>query len=147
VPQELRRRQATLRSVRSSVARQRQRLLGAYLAEVIDLARFQRQDGPLVNRRRTCWAASGEVAAQGARLAQVSAIAQSMTAVLEELRVGLDQADFEQRRQLVELLIDGGGHRRPGADPLRDPNDRPQHQDAVCHLRTDILRRCGGRSS
>jgi site-specific DNA recombinase len=39
VPQELRRRQATLRQVRAGVARQRQRLLEAYLAEVIDLAR------------------------------------------------------------------------------------------------------------
>jgi site-specific DNA recombinase len=29
-----------------------------------------------------------------------------MTAVVEQLRVGLDQAGFEQHRQLVELLID-----------------------------------------
>jgi hypothetical protein len=29
-----------------------------------------------------------------------------MTQVLQQLRVGLDQAGFEQRRQLVELLID-----------------------------------------
>jgi hypothetical protein len=36
----------------------------------------------------------------------VSAIAQSMTQVLEGLGVGLGQASFQQRRQLVELLID-----------------------------------------
>src|SRR5512132_451460 len=47
-----------------------------------------------------------EVAAQGERLVQVSAIAQSMTQVLKGLRVGLSQASFQQRRQLVELLID-----------------------------------------
>jgi hypothetical protein len=29
-----------------------------------------------------------------------------MTQALQQLRVGLDQAGFEQRRQLVELLID-----------------------------------------
>jgi hypothetical protein len=29
-----------------------------------------------------------------------------MTQVLQQLRVGLDQAGFEQRRQLAELLID-----------------------------------------
>jgi site-specific DNA recombinase len=29
-----------------------------------------------------------------------------MTQVLEQLRVGLHQASFQQRRQLVELLID-----------------------------------------
>jgi site-specific DNA recombinase len=46
------------------------------------------------------------VAAQGERLVEVSATARSMTQVLQQLRVGLDQAGFEQRRQLVELLID-----------------------------------------
>ena len=59
VPAELRRRQATLRQVRASVARQRQRLLEAYLAEVIDLACFRRQDRALPARRPTCWHVSG----------------------------------------------------------------------------------------
>jgi site-specific DNA recombinase len=103
VPGELRRRQATLRGVRASVARQRQRLLEAYLAEVIDLAAFQRQDRTLAGQEADLLAREREVAAQGERLVEVSAIAQSMTAVLKQLRVGLDQAGFEQRRQLVEL--------------------------------------------
>jgi site-specific DNA recombinase len=105
VPQELRR-QATLRGVRASVARQRQRLLEAYLAEVIDLDAFQRQDRTLAGQEADLLAREREVAAQGERLVQVSAIAQSTTQVLKALRVGLDQAGFEQRRQLVELLID-----------------------------------------
>lgn len=54
VPQELRRRQATLRNVRAGVARQRQRLLEAYLAEVIDLACFQRQERVLARQEPTC---------------------------------------------------------------------------------------------
>jgi site-specific DNA recombinase len=64
VPQELRRRQATLRSVRASVARQRQRLLEAYLAEVIDLAAFQRQDRTLAGQEADLLAREREVAAQ-----------------------------------------------------------------------------------
>jgi site-specific DNA recombinase len=83
VPQELRRRQATLRSVRASVARQRQRLLEAYLAEVIDLACFQRQDRGLAGQQADLLAREREVAAQGERLVEVGAIAQSMTQVLE----------------------------------------------------------------
>jgi site-specific DNA recombinase len=106
VPGELRRRQASLRSVRASVARQRQRLLEAYLAEVIDLACFQRQDRGLAGQEADLLAREREVAAEGERLVQVSAIAQSTTQVLNGLRVGLGQASFEQRRQLVELLID-----------------------------------------
>ena len=85
--------------MRASVARQRQRLLEAYLAEVIDLACFQRQDRGLAGQEADLLAREREVAAQGERLAQVSAIAQSMTQVLQQLRAGLGQAGFEQRRQ------------------------------------------------
>src|SRR5215217_898647 len=140
VPQELRRRQATLRSVRASVARQRQRLLEAYLAEVIDLACFQRQDRTLAGQEADLLAREREVAAQGQRLVQVSAIARSMTAVLEQLRVGLDQAGFEQRRQLVELLID-----RvvviDGQVEIRYviPTTPGSARTRFCHLRTDYF--------
>jgi site-specific DNA recombinase len=88
------------------VTRQRQRLLEAYLAEVIDLACFQRQDRTLGQQEADLLAREQEVAAQGERLVEVSATARSMTQVLQQLRVSLDQAGFEQRRQLVELLID-----------------------------------------
>src|SRR5215212_1425890 len=64
VPQELRRRQATLRGVRASVTRQRQRLLEAYLAEVIDLDTFQRQDRGLAGQEADLLAREREVAAQ-----------------------------------------------------------------------------------
>jgi hypothetical protein len=140
VPQELRRRQATLRSVRASVARQRQRLLEAYLAEVIDLNTFQRQDQGLASQEADLLAREREVAAQGEQLVQVSAIAQSMTAVLEQLRVGLGQASFEQRRQVMELLIDRvvvtDGHVE-----IRYviPTTPGSTQTRFCHLRTDYF--------
>jgi site-specific DNA recombinase len=66
VPEELRRRQAALRQVRASVTRQRQRLLEAYLAEVIDLAAFQRQDRTLDQQEADLLAREREVAARGA---------------------------------------------------------------------------------
>jgi site-specific DNA recombinase len=140
VPEELRRRQATLRGVRASVARQRQRLLEAYLAEVIDLACFQRQDRGLAGQEADLLAREREVAAQGERLVEVSAIAQSMTAVLEQLRVGLDQAGFERRRQLVELLIDrvvvtDGQVEIRYVIPTTDNSTKTQ----FCHLRTDYF--------
>jgi site-specific DNA recombinase len=140
VPGELRRRQATLRSVRSSVARQRQRLLEAYLAEVIDLACFQRQDRGLAGQEADLLAREREVAAQGERLVQVSAIAQSMTQVLEGLRVGLGQASFEQRRQLVELLIDRVVV-TDGKVEIRYviPTTPGSTKTRFCHLRTDYF--------
>jgi site-specific DNA recombinase len=140
VPGELRRRQATLHSVRASVARRRQRLLEAYLAEVIDLGAFQRQDRALAGQEADLLAREREVSAQGQRLVQVSAIAHSMTAVLERLRVGLDQADFQQRRQLVELLIDrvvvtDGQVEIRYVIPTTDHSTKTR----FCHLRTDYF--------
>jgi site-specific DNA recombinase len=140
VPQELRRRQATLQQVRAGVARQRQRLLEAYLAEVIDLAAFQRQDRTLAGQEADLLTREREVAAQGERLVQVSAIAQSMTQVLEQLRAGLDQASFEQRRQLVELLIDrvvvtDGQVEIRYVIPTTDHSTKTR----FCHLRTDYF--------
>jgi site-specific DNA recombinase len=140
VPQELRRRQASLRQVRASVTRQRQRLLEAYLAEAIDLACFQRQDRGLAGQEADLLAREREVAAQGERLVQVSAIAQSMTQVLQQLRVGLGQASFQQRRQLVELLIDRvvvtDGHVEIRyVIPTTDHSTKTR----FCHLRTDYF--------
>jgi site-specific DNA recombinase len=140
VPQELRRRQATLRGVLTSVARQRQRLLEAYLTEVIDLACFQRQDQTLGQQEADLLAREREVAAQGKRLVGLSAIAQSMTAVLEQLRVGLDRADFQQRRQLMELLIDRVVVTN-GQVEIRYvvPTTTSSTHTRFCHLRTDYF--------
>jgi hypothetical protein len=63
-----------------------------------------------------------------------------MTAVLEQLRVGLGQAGFEQRRQLVELLIDRvvvtDGHVE-----IRYVIPTTDHSTTTrfCHLRTDYF--------
>ena len=140
VPQELRRRQASLRQVRASVTRQRQRLLEAYLTEVIDLACFQRQDQGLAGQEADLLAREREVAAQGERLVQVSSIAQSTTQVLNGLRVGLGQADFEQRRQLVELLIDRVVV-TDGQVEIRYviPTTPASTRTWFCHLRTDYF--------
>jgi site-specific DNA recombinase len=140
VPEELRRRQATLRHVRASVTRQRQRLLEAYLAEVIDLTAFQRQDRVLAQQAADLLAREREVAAHGEQLHQVSAIAQSMTTVLQRLHASLDQASFQQRRQLVELLIDRVVV-TDGKVEIRYviPTTPGSTKTRFCHLRSDYF--------
>jgi site-specific DNA recombinase len=122
------------------VARQRQRLLEAYLAEVIDLDTFQRQDRTLAGQEADLRAREREVTAQGEQLAQVSGIAHSMTQVLKQLRVGLDQANFQQRRQLVELLIDRVVV-TDGQVEIRYviPTTPGSTKTRFCHLRTDYF--------
>jgi site-specific DNA recombinase len=140
VPEELRRRQATLGHVRAGVTRQRQRLLEAYLAEVIDLAAFQRQDHLLAQQAADLLAREREVAAHGERLLEVSAIARSMTTVLQRLRASLDQAAFAQRRQLVELLIDRVVVTN-GQVEVRYVIPTTDHSTTTrfCHLRSDYF--------
>jgi site-specific DNA recombinase len=60
--------------------------------------------------------------------------------VLHQLRVGLDQATFEQRRQLVELLIDrvvvtDGQVETRYVIPSTDHSTKTR----FCHLRTDYF--------
>src|SRR5581483_7468756 len=88
------------------VARQRERLLAAYLAEAIDLGTFERHDRALRQREEDLLAREREVAAQGERLVAASGIARSAAAVCQRLAGGLDRATFEQRRHLVELHVD-----------------------------------------
>jgi site-specific DNA recombinase len=140
VPQELRRRLATLQQVRAGVARQQQRLLEAYLAEVIDLPAFQRQQRTLGQQEADLLAREREVAAHGERLLEVSAIAQSMTTVLQRLRASLGQASYAQRRQLVELLIDRVVV-TDGQVEIRYviPTTPRSTKTRFCHLRSDYL--------
>jgi site-specific DNA recombinase len=106
VPEELRRRQASLRGVRVGLSRQQARLLEAYLAGVLDLATFEFKRNELGQREEEVLAREREVVAQGQRLVAVENLARSTTQILEQLTRGLEQASFEQRRELVELLID-----------------------------------------
>jgi site-specific DNA recombinase len=106
LPDELRRRQATLQGIRASLERQRQRLLEAYLAEVIDLEVFERKDAELRRHQEDLVAQERALTAQDRYVAEVSALARSMTELCQRLGAGLEQATFAQRRELVELLID-----------------------------------------
>jgi site-specific DNA recombinase len=140
VPEELRRRQATLHGVRASLDRQRERLLQAYLAEVVDLATFQRQQRTLRQQEEDLRAREREVLTQGERLVEISGMVRSMRAVFGRLRIGLEQASFEQRRQLVELLIDRVVVTN-GAVEIRYviPTTESSTHSRFCHLRIDYF--------
>jgi site-specific DNA recombinase len=140
VPQELRRRQASLRGVRVGLSRQQARLLEAYLAGVVDLATFELKRNELGRREEEVLAREREVVAQGQRLVAVENIARSATQILEQLSRGLGQASFEQRRELVELLID----RVVVSDDAVEiryviPTTEASTHTRFCQLRTDYF--------
>jgi site-specific DNA recombinase len=141
LPEELRRRRETLSGIRARLGRQRERLLEAYLAEVLDLSTFEQKDAELRRRQEDFAAQEREIEAQSQRTEELGALAQSIQEISERLREGLEQATFTQRRQLVELLIDRVVVTN-GEVEIRYvvPTSEASLKTRFCHLRADYFR-------
>jgi site-specific DNA recombinase len=88
--------------------RQGQRLLVAYLAEVIGLDELERTRHDLDQQRERLSVQQRQLDAVARQQITLSQVADSIEAFCAQVRTGLEQATFEQRRALVELLIDRG---------------------------------------
>ena len=106
LPQELHARQAAIRQALSQLNRQQQRLLDAYLAEVIGLAELERKRDELDRRQATLTAQQRQLDAAAEQRLELQAVTDGIEAFCQTIRAGLATATFPQRRQLVELLID-----------------------------------------
>src|SRR3954452_2800596 len=106
LPQELKARQENLRQGRAALERQLERLTEAYLGEVIPLAEYQRRRQDLEQRDAALAAQERQLRAQSHRHMELAGIVGSVEDFCERVRSGLVDAAFEQRRKLVELLID-----------------------------------------
>ena len=106
LPQELQARRAAIRQALNQLERQQQRLLDAYLAEVIDLAELERKREELSRRHDTLTAQQRQLDAAAGQRLELQAVADGIEAFCQTIRTGLATATFTQRRQLAELLID-----------------------------------------
>jgi site-specific DNA recombinase len=106
LPQELQARQATIRQALGQVDRQQQRLLDAYLAEIITLAELQRKRQDLDRRHATLTTQQRQLDVTAGQRLELQAIADGIERFCQTVRAGLAAATFEQRRLLAELLID-----------------------------------------
>ena len=106
LPQELHARQTAIRQALGQLDRQQQRLLDAYLAEIIALAEFQRKRDELDRRRAALAAQQRQLDAAASQRLELQAVADGIEAFCQAIRAGLATATFEQRRLLAELLID-----------------------------------------
>jgi site-specific DNA recombinase len=106
LPQELQARQATIRQALGRLERQQQRLLDAYLAEVLGLPELQRKGQELDRRHATLLAQQRQLDAAAGQRLELQAVADGIERFCQAIRAGLAAATFEQRRQLAELLID-----------------------------------------
>ena len=105
LPQELQARQATIGQALGQLERQ-QRLLDAYLAEVIALAELERKRQDLDRRRATLLAQQRQLDAAARQKLELGTVADGIDAFCQTVLAGLATATFAERRQLAELLID-----------------------------------------
>jgi site-specific DNA recombinase len=98
--------QRALERALGQLERQQQRLLDAYLAEVVGLAELERKRRELDRRQATLAAQQRQLDVIAQQRLELGAVADGIQAFCQTVRAGLTTATFAQRRLLIELLID-----------------------------------------
>jgi site-specific DNA recombinase len=140
LPRELKARLENVGKALAHTEVQRERLLEAYLGGVLELAEFERKRKELEGRTDALLAQERQLQASARERAELAGIADSIEEFCERVREGLAEATFEQKRRLVELLID-----RVIVDDEEleiryvVPTSPEGPHQPFCHLRTDYL--------
>lgn len=104
--QELQARQANVHAALTQLQHQQKRLLDAYLAQVVELSELERKRQELAQRQASLLVQQRQLEAHAERQRELSGVAQGIEAFCAQVPEGLRTATFDQRRALVELLID-----------------------------------------
>ena len=140
LPQALQARRENLRKARVSLEQQRERLTDAYLANVLNLEEYQRRRQELEQRLQALAEQTRQLEASVGRQDELAALVQSIEAFCERVQHGLTEATFEQKRLLVELLIDRVIVTNEEVE-IRYviPTSPSSEQVRFCHLRLDYF--------
>ena len=106
LPQELQARQANLRRGRAALGQQVERLTEAYLAGVVPLAEYERRRGDADARLQALDRQEHELAHDAECQGETAGLAAHAEAFCQRVRAGLASAGFDQKRALLELLVD-----------------------------------------
>lgn len=106
LPQELQARRTQSRKAQMSLRGQLERLTEAYMAGVLPLAEYKRRRQDLEQRLEALDNQARQIEASVQQQMEVASLTSSITEFCQRVSRGLSQATFEQKRQLVELLID-----------------------------------------
>ena len=105
-PQEAQARRENLRKGIRHLEQQIERLTEAYLAEVVGLEEYGRRRQEIERQLEALRAQQQQLALQIAQQHDLAQIAAQIESFCTRVQQGLEQATFEQKRQLVELLLD-----------------------------------------
>lgn len=140
LPQELQARRENLRKGQLALGHQLERLTEAYLVQVIPLTEYQRRRSELEQKRHALASQAHLLEAQVDQQAELAGRVSSVEEFCRRVQVGLANATFEQKRQLVELLID----RVVVTDDVVEiryviPTAASSEHVRFCHLRLDYF--------
>ena len=140
LPQELQARRDTLRKGRSHLEHQIDRLSEAYLHDIIPLPEYERRRRELDQKCAALDTQAKQLDAHVDRQAELAGLATSIEGFCQRVQTGLANATFEQKRQLIELLID----RVVVTDDQVEiryviPTSPTSEQVRFCHLRLDYF--------
>ncbi|MFZ0257290.1 MAG: recombinase family protein, partial [Gammaproteobacteria bacterium] len=140
LPQSLQARREQLRKGWVNLEHQLERLTQAYLIDVIPLPEYQRRRKALEEKSQALKAQAHQLEVQVDRQAQLASLGASIEDFCRRVQNGLMNATFEQKRQLVELLIDQVVVTN-GDVEIRYvvPTNLSREQVRFCHLRKDYI--------
>jgi len=138
LPQTLQSRKQTLTKSLKQLERQQERLLEVYLGEVIERVEFERKRRELSDTQNALHRQLRQLEAQVQKQLDVAGLASGIGDFCKRIQPTLDMLTFEQRRELVTLLID-----RVIVDDEEVeiryviPTSSAGEEKLFCHLRSD----------
>lgn len=105
-PQELQAQIDLLKKTRQQMDRQQERLLEAYLADVIKLPELERKRAELSQKQEVLRIQSAQLQSKTVHQIEMSQITDSIEVFCAKIRPELEQTNFDKKRQLIEWLID-----------------------------------------
>jgi site-specific DNA recombinase len=138
LPQALQSRKETLTKSLKQLERQQERLLEVYLGEVIEREEFQHKRRELSDTQNALHRQLRQLAAQVQKQLDVAELASGIVDFCDRIQQTMDTLTFQQRRELVILLID-----RVVVDDEKVeiryviPTSPAGEEKLFCHLRSD----------
>jgi len=104
-PQELQAQMELLKKASQQIERQQERLLEAYLADVIKLPELERKRGELSRKLEALKIQAAQLQSKTVQRIELSQITDSIETFCAKIKPTLEQTNFDQKRQLIEWLI------------------------------------------
>jgi len=142
LPQELQARRENLRRGQLAVQTQLDRLTEAYLNQIVPLPEYQRRRADLDSKLQGMQDLEKQLIHQVDRRNELSGLTAPIEAFCRRVQIGLENASFEQKRKLVELLIDRVIVKNENVE-IRYviPTSPASEHVRFCHLRKDYFGR------